>query len=63
MNPRPLPTPPRDEEPRAGTVQPPRTLPHEADHRDKPLRDHPQGERVESDSDEDSRSRRRDLGP
>ena len=63
MNPKPITPKPPDDEPEAGAIQPPpRTLPPEIDHRDKVPREHPQGERVQqSDSDEDARSRRRDI--
>jgi len=61
MNPQTVtPTPP-DDEPDAGAAQP-RTTPKEGGHPDKTPREHPQGERVQqSDSDEDARSRRRDV--
>lgn len=61
MNPKSvMPTPP-DDEPDAAAVQP-RKAPQEAPHPDKTPREHPQGERLpQSDSDEDARSRRRDI--
>lgn len=61
MNPKPITPKPPDDEPEAGAIQP-RTTPQESGHRDKTGREHPQGDRVqESDSDEDARSRRRDI--
>ena len=62
MNPKPITPKPPDDLPEAGAIQPPRTLPQESDHGDKAPREHPQGDRVQqSDSDEDARSRRRDI--